>query len=394
MSRDSNHGGGGAFSTHLHGMSDSMSSIPSMVQVLPNNRESSSFTGVGRQPQVSPLPPGFQSMPAGMDGISREPSFHGGVARHQDDSWQPQSRSDTWDAASTSTVASEFLGSESAYSTGMSQGIDDLGSMQFNRPRSHTGNSTLNGPSPDLYNQDSSIGSSVNPPPGIQFFDAAVGAPNRRRAVTMSPRPGRIHENRPHFHSNDQLQFPSFNSDSTMPSLMSRANNNYSPSFGQSSSLFIGGGDIYSTRPRTSSAVSLPAMSQTADEFAVDNPMMGSRFASNTSLFDSKPIREEGTISLTDGLFGYADVTEGQDAPVNIATSSSVFRDVRSAGSNEPPPGLFNPISENPSTGSNGWGTSNSGFVNSSVTDELAQDLGSILKLSGVAGDRNDQENL
>lgn len=396
MSRDSNHGGGGgaAFGTHLHGLSDSMSSIPSMVQVLPNgNRETSSF--VGRQPQVSPLPPGFQSMPPGIDSTSRDLSSHG-VTRQ--DSWQPQSRSDTWDGASTSTVASEFLGSESAYeysTTGMSQGFDDLGSLQFNRTRSYTGNSTLNGPSPDLYNQDSSIGSSVNPPPGMQLFDAAVGAPNRRRAVTMSPRPGRIHENRPHFQSEDNLQFPNFNSEPAMgmPSLRSRAANNYSPSFGQrpSNGLFVG--EVNSNRPRTSSAVSLPTISHTADEFATENPI-GSRFASNTSLFESNPIREEGNISLTDGLFGYAGVPDSQDAPVNIAASSSVFRDVRSSEGNAHAhePRLFG--LSNPDSTLSSFGIPESGFTNSPTADDLAQDLGSILKLSGVTGDRTDQENL
>jgi hypothetical protein len=443
MSRDST----GLKHAKLHGMSDSMSSIPSMVQVNPCARDYPK----GRQPQVSPLPPGFlhfgpgsSSMPSLSDGVDSSLRFS-----DANRGWQQQSRSDAWDNASVnshnSTVASEYLGSESAFSSGM-QGPDDMG-----RPRAYTAGNSITGP-PDFFRDNAPSPADVSP--GNVFFDAAVGGPNRRRACTLSPRPGLIHEDRPHF-SGAPLGIPSFSDTST--SLLSRSRNNFSPvmpqgrnegpRFGYTNAGFIGGGfaeppqrprtasdhvpGIYaggfvdvSNRPRASSAASLPPMSHTSEEFFVDRSAPPSRFASSQAMMGSAPITEEPSNSITDSIFGYASVSSGRDGPATRSNTTSVFRDVASLhGQVAAPPGLFNneltqggqvltpgvnPVfnrvgsmdSVTETRASSAWGSppgdifgSSAEFnASSSVEENLAQDLGAILKLSGGVGDRPERE--
>jgi hypothetical protein len=444
MSRDST---GALNHAKLHGMSDSMSSIPSMVQVNPSARDYPK----GRQPQVSPLPPGFQhfgpgssSMPSLSDGVDSSLRFP-----DANRSWQQHSRSDAWENASVtshnSTVASEYLGSESAFSSGI-PGPDDFG-----RPRAYTAGNSMPGP-PD-FPHDNAM-SPANVSPGNPFFDAAVGGPNRRRACTLSPRPGLIHEDRPHF-SGEPLGIPSFSDASA--SLLSRSRTNFSPvmpkgradgpRFGHTNAGVIGGGfaepphrprtvsdhvpGIFeggfvdmSNRPRASSAASLPPMSHTSEEFFFDRSVPPSRFASSQGLMGNPPITEENPNSITDSIFGYASVSSGRDGPATGSNTTSVFRDVPSLHRQvAAPPGLFNSndlaqSGQTPTTGfnpvfnrvgsmdsvtetraSSAWGSSAGDIFGSSaefnaanVEDNLAQDLGSILKLSGVVGDRPERE--
>jgi hypothetical protein len=439
MSRDST---GALKHAKIHGMSDSISSIPSMVQVNPGARDYNK----GRQPQVSPLPPGFQHFGPGSSSM---PSLSDGVdssLRYSDANrgWQQQSRSDAWENASVtshnSTVASEYLGSESAFSSGM-QGSDDMG-----RPRAYTAGNSIPGPSEFFYDN---APSPANVSPGNVFFDAAVGGPNRRRACTLSPRPGLIHEDRPHF-SGEQLGIPSFSDASN--SLLSRSRNNFSPVmpqgradgplFGYTNAgvireglaeppqrprtasdhvpgIFGGGFVDISNRPRASSAASLPPMSHTSEEFFVDRSAPSSRFASSMG---NPPITEETSNSITDSIFGYASVSSGRDRRATGSNTTSVFRDVPSLHV-AAPPGLFNPnelaqggqtltTGFNPAfnrvgsmdsvtetRASSAWGSSTGDIFGSSaefnaasVEDNLVQDLGSILKLSGVVGDRPERE--
>lgn len=432
---------------NARGMSDSMSSIPSMVQVNPCARDYPK----GRQPQVSPLPPGFQhfgpgssSMPSSSDCVDSALRFS-----DADRGWQQQSRSDTWENASAtshnSTVASEYFGSESAFSSGM-QGPEDMG-----RPRSYTAGNSIPGP-PEFFRDN--VPSPANVSPGNVFFDAAVGGPNRRRACTLSPRPGLIiPEDRPHF-TGEPLGIPSFSDTST--SLLSRSRNNFSPvmpqgrtdgaRFGYTSAGFVGGGfaeppqrprtasdhvpGIFaggfvdmSIRPRASSVASLPPMSHTSEEFFVDHSTPPSRFASSQAHMGNPPITEETPNSITDSIFGYASVSSDRDGPATRSNSTSVFRDVTSLHRQvATPPGMFNPngltqggqvlaTGFNPvinrvgsmdsvteTRASSAWGSSSGDIFGSSaecnaasVEENLGQDLGSILKLSG-AGDRPERE--
>ena len=202
MSRDSAAGLiQGQFSNgHL---SDSTSSIPSLVQVNASSRDP-----LGRAPQVSPLPPGFQSfapMASGLHPMTNGSDGANGLIGGGREAWPQLSKAEAWETASVtshnSTVVSDYLGSESAFSSG-------AGGVTLHTSDDLTGSGTRaraatypHGTFPsELYSYESTpILSSASPSPGNSFFDTAVGGPNRRRACTMSPQSELIHENRQHF---------------------------------------------------------------------------------------------------------------------------------------------------------------------------------------------------
>merc|ERR1712113_365585 len=118
-----------------------------------------------------------------------------------------------------------------------------------------------------------------NSSPGKLFYENSLGTANRQRALTLSPRPvlSLLHEDRPII-SGEQLTMPSFSSSQRHPMNVRGLSSNYSNlvgasfssenlGFGQASPGIIGRAlpDSFN-RPRTSSAVSLPAISNTAEE--------------------------------------------------------------------------------------------------------------------------------
>ena len=404
--------------------SDSMTSIPSLVQVNPAHRDHPHKQG--RQPQVSPLPPGFQnfagssnpSLSAFLETPEQEQSRsslqdHTRPASATRDSWQPHPRGEAWESASmtshNSTVVSEYLGSESAYSAGVNgiaqQPSDDMIGVTFNRSRTYSATA----PNNSMPNEPSSFENtptSDNMSYGSAFFDAAVGggsAPNRMRSYT-SPQPALIHEDRPHLNGED-LGMPNFSSGGRRGSL-TRPRHNFSPvmpfssadnsRYGANAGVFGGALNDYSNRPRTSSTTSLPPMSRTAEEFALDRPAQGSRFAVNQPFMGAGPITEEDYNVVPEPTFNHPYVSNGRDGPAGFGDSAPSPPGIFGAAPKFQAPGAaanFTRVGNMDSAGVT-RGTSSAWDVippASSVDEMLSGDLGSILKLSG-ATDRHDRD--
>lgn len=208
--------------------------------------------------------------------------FHG--VRSPDQSARSFDAREAWETTSVSTAASDFHGSESVYS-GI-HGPDDFGGPS---PLARS-NSHLSGGCQEWQSSyhDLPVDSAHNAPcvlsPG-RYFDGSSFLPNRRRAATLSPRPGGLtylHEDR---------SYNGFQMLSGMPSLKSAQATNSNRQRSASSrtrstfvqepatncqpiaGIFAPSHDLnnYSSgnRARTSSTVSLPAISHTAEEFSV-----------------------------------------------------------------------------------------------------------------------------
>merc|ERR1711971_274619 len=93
---------------------------------------------------------------------------------------QHDSRIDTWDTASVAshnTIASDYLGSDSAFSGYAPNFGEELPGVQFGQARSYSaGNGYENTPT-----------STMSSPAGKFFESALSSAPNRKRASTLSP---------------------------------------------------------------------------------------------------------------------------------------------------------------------------------------------------------------
>jgi hypothetical protein len=332
--------------------SESNNSIPSLVQVGSN----------GRQVQSSPGP--------------RQQNYSStdyGLPSQQQHSWdgnmQQQPKMDSLDNASTNSfnnsVISDNVGSDSAFSGGgiggvLSQSDSDFSTGQFNRYKD---------------NGRSGIASASASPAAAKqnmfAFDAAVGG-NRRRAVTLSPNPGSILEDRPHFDQDvaniprfdgQDLAIPSFASAGGVSLLAARSRAHSSsgvlPSdvvaddslFGQPGAMFALNDNV-PNRARTESAVSLPPISHTADEFGVDR------------------------------ILSQQMVSQGREGPAVGHNSTSSFGDNRS--NMRAPPGFSDGF------GFAGMGRSNSNrsTFNTSNVDDLADDMGSLLHLAGEGSNR------
>jgi hypothetical protein len=239
--------------------------------------------------------------------------------------WNPDSRpSDGWDNASVGTSNSDAF-------------PDFPEDYAFNRPRSYTSDSPGVG--------DGMIQSQASYTPGNSpYYDAMGYAQNRRRAATLSPRLGlgHVQEDRP---VDIPIPMPSFSGSSGLshpPGLQARPVS----AFNSGSLGFARHGNCASNqnRPRTSSAVSLPARSDTADEFGLEPLCLSSPFGA---------VREE---SATPGL-------------------SDVFRDHRFS----PVPSMMDNLgiyTDNRSRAA----TWSDGLMSSA---ELSDDLASLLKLAG-----------
>lgn len=200
---------------------------------------------------------------------SQENSPHRRLSPIDFDAPEVRERSMSRDSAS--------LGSESVFSSGIGSGVlsqpdSDFASIPFNRSLSYT---TGQSKAVEAKIVD---GRSITASPsssGSLLFAAAVGPGNRRRAATLSPKAGSILEDFPQVDAN--LAMPNFSSSARTP-LHSRSNQIHGSSsvqrsdnsfFSQTSSLF--GFDGVSNRARAESATSLPPISHTAEEFALDN---------------------------------------------------------------------------------------------------------------------------
>lgn len=326
-----------------------------------------------------------------------------------------------WESASVtshnSTVASDYLGSECAYSSGTGafsqRNADDF--LPLNRTQSFPVGSSRSGSQEGLPQDNPCTSTS----PLGNYFDPSSGMmqQNRGRSLTLSPRPGLsfLHEDRPGF-SEEELGIPSFASSRLARQQIanrSRASPVLHPEglpadsfggIGSSSSGYIGSyGD---NRPRTSSAASLPAISHTSEEFGGD--FRGSAIRSHETI-------QNASSSLGEGLYGSSGLYNSDSAALGGA--SSVFRE-RSGGL-PAPPGLSHPNSTNYNSSSdlNPLSSSNMGSAYSRVSnraraatwnpgcdvfssgpglyecsgdDNLEEDLASILKLSGAEENRQD----
>lgn len=355
----------------LHRGPGSTNSIPSLVQVSQQPRDS-----FGRQPQVSPLPVGFHNSGS--------------------TSTFPQQKSDAWESVSVashnSTALSENYGSESVISSG-------IGSGYAQPPESDARYDQTN---PFTGLEEVSFVSSVHTSPstGNMLFDATIGG-NRRRAMTSSPRTMSIHEDRPILHS-DELRMPSFSS-SSRGTLHSRPSGNYSPVLGfglddqylsQHPGLApLGGTDL--NRPRTFSGTSAPSRSHVTFEFNRDRANTFNGFSTARSQGDGLTDCES-TVLTESFLRVSRSELEGRG---NAIHSDSL------SGALSSPPGFFSgsvlpnascnvaPLTTARSSDlSSTWaGGISSSFFESDLGD-LADTMGSILKLSGVGSERPDRE--
>jgi hypothetical protein len=405
----------------LDGMSDSRM-IPIQVQTMSFDQPSSF-----RQPaQVSPIPTTLQGFGHSAfsssfnDAAAQDPSRTYVGVRSRVDSY-PDSN---WENASVtshnSTVASEYLGSESAFSSGVNgfAQMDDPSGMAY--PLGSNGRSTAF--SAEFTSRENTP-TSISSPIGTSYFESLASTmnQNRQRAMTLSPRPGLslLHEDRPGF-SEDELAIPSFASRGHVrQQLTARSRRSFSPilqpqafssdglggSFGSGNLPGLIVGNTIENRARTASAVSLPPISHTAEEFAMDAGGSGLRMSSDNGSLRGTPIQEYYAVSNSrgDALLGPSSLYRGLER--RSYHTSSVFRNDN--GRIPAPPGLgHGDVGSNPlvaraasldNLGSNRaraatWAATptsdvfgpSSGLYDCNGDDALAGDLASILKLSGA----------
>lgn len=376
----------------LHHGPGSTSSIPSMVQVNSQSRDSA----FGRQPQVSPLPAGFHN-----SGTSFQ-----------------QPKVDAWESISVashnSTVVSENYGSDSAYSGGLGSGY-----AQPSESDMYIQGTPFNGQQRGAaFEETISYSSSAHASPSNanSLFDATIGG-NRRRAMTHSPRAISIHEDRPILPS-DELIMPNNFSSSSRGTLQSRpSSRNFSPVLGlglddsylgQNAGLApLGGTDL--NRTRTSSVTSLPLSSHGALEFNRDRANSFSGFSTGQPRADG--LTDSISNALTDSFLRVSQ----HEAEGSVNHNSHAFSEGITAppgfGSNNIPSTMVGanhvpafsqggPVNiARQSSFPNTWDEPNQTVVASGSTwfgaqgiEDLANSMGSILKLSGVGSDRPDRE--
>jgi len=327
--------------------SESTNSIPSLVQV----------GSIGRQT--------VQSSPGRRQNYSSSDYSLPQQQHSWDGTMQQQHKTDFPDNASTNSynnsVLSDNVGSDSAFSGGiggvLSQSDSDYSAGQYNRFKD---------------NGRSGIASASASPAAVKqnmfAFDAAVGG-NRRRAVTLSPNPGSILEDRPHYDQDvviprfdgQDLAIPSFASAGGVSLLAARSRANSSSAVmpsdnGADDALFGQSGGMYAfddapNRARTESAVSLPPISHTADEFGVDR------------------------------ILSQQMVSQGREGPAvghNSVNSIGESRRMRA------PPGFADGLG----VAAAGRSNSNRSTFKSSAMDDLADDIGSLLHLAGEGSNR------
>jgi len=356
------------------GLSEPQVLVPSHVKVLPDFPEQISRNAV----LASPVPPSFHSHRP----VPRSPYQDGGDPYRSRDAWSQDSRGDAWETGSVSTAASDFLGSEySGVNNNLAShsGEEFSSAVPFARSRSNPTTGAHGGPLDRPY--------VASPSPGQSYYDPSSSyAANRRRAATLSPRVGlsHVHEDRPVFAGQDMPAMPSFSTPNTRRPLPARTHSAVAAEsyrYGQGSGVM---GSVEENRQRTSSTTSLPAMSHTAEEFAVEQTRFTSPFgtvredAPSPSVTGLKDVFRESPIGFGSPSPTTSLLTGTERVGVSASTShgfgqvSSMdsFGDsrIRSATWGEPSSDMFGP----------------SLFGSSADQDALAGDLASILKLCGA----------
>jgi hypothetical protein len=319
--------------------------------------------------QVSPIPPGFHGHR--MNSVSPYPDNLDHQNRFAHEGWSPESRggADAWETASVNSAASDYLPPDAAFPANFHAGTHSVDDYSFGRTRSYPASGNSNYAPHELIQVPGGAGGAG--PTG--YYDGY--SPNRRRAATLSPRPGltHLHEDRPVLSGDGGPGIPSFSSSSSRRAhLPVRTRGAYNA-------------DAYHyPRQRTSSTTSLPAISHTAEEFAggEESPSLFSQFES---------LREDDDAGHS--VTGLVDVFRGFPANYN--------------GMSSPPPGLGGGDSDRlvmSTSSSNGfgsfgdertrastWSGHTSDFFGPGLFDSrnddqdgLAGDLALILKLSGA----------
>jgi hypothetical protein len=354
--------GGASKSVALHG------SVPSTVDV--GQQEHHDPRQMSRS-QVSPIPPGFHGHR--MTSISPYPENSDHQNRFAPEGWSPSSEQrggvDAWETASVCTDNSDYLPPDAAFPANIHGGVHSVDDYSSNRIRSYSANGNGNYASHELMQ----VPGDSNGYNQAGYYDGYPA--NRRRAATLSPRPGltHLHEDRPVLSGEGGPGIPSFSSSSSRRAhvpVRTRVAYNADP--------------YQYARQRTSSTTSLPAISHTAEEFED-----GEANASLFSQFES--LREDGDANHF--VTGLGDVFRESPANYNGMTS--------------PPPGLGGGDSDRfimSTSSSNGfgnygdertrastWSGHSSDFFGPGLFDSrnddqdgLAGDLALILKLSGA----------
>lgn len=375
----------------LHHGPESSNSIPSLVQVNSHSRDSA----FSRQPQVSPLPVGFQNSGSAFQ-------------QHKVDAWESVSV-----ASHNSTAVSENYGSDSVYSGGFGSGYPQPSDSDvYSQGAPFTGQERR--PALEELSCHSSS-AHASPSNANNLFDATIGG-NRRRAMTHSPRSAAIHEDRPILHCDD-LRMPSNFSSSSRGALQSRPSGDFSPVLGlgldgsylgQNAGLApLGGTDL--NRPRTSSATSLPLSSHGALEFnrhrantfngfSAGQPRADGLTDSISNALTESFLRVSQHESERSGSINSQAFGEGMLAPPGFDPNApSTMGSAPTHVPAYPQHGAVDMTRESsfPST----WqeqtlptGANGSSWFDAQGIDELANNMGSILKLSGVGPDRPDRE--
>lgn len=321
-------------------------------------------------------PPGFQSVPSksslNSGVILSDHHIQGSIVQRRD-SWQyQQPKLDTWETASVasmnSTIGSEYFGSESA--NGVTGG-DEFSEVSFTRTRSYQSGPGLS------CEQD--IGSSFGT--GSTFFDSqSQSIPNRRRACTLSPRPGmlNLHEDRPlgRMSGVPELAIPIYEASNRNSFISPRhssteSNDNRVRSYSGGTSnegvhgIPFNGLAGQFNRPRTSSAPCTKL----------------SYFQSGDTFQDSGSFSRLFNGDLTNSVVRNA--PNASDTCVSDENDlTSVFR-----SSSSGIPQLDSPSAAFPRNNTNPWASSASTSFSADDDAALAKDLGSMLCLSG--NDRN-----
>jgi len=286
----------------------------------------------------------------------------------------PDASADAWETASVSTAASDYPASLNG--TASFNGDE---AIPFARSSSYptTNNNAMNSDWSDHY----------HPPADVSY------APNRRRAATLSPRPGlvHLHEHRP------VLPPPS------MPTDYSLQRQQQSFPLPPNKSAFGPPPNRYAdvgNRVRTDSAVSLPSMSHTAEEFG--GPIQPVRFSSQ---FDS--VREDSAVTgLSDVFRGSQDDLCGSGTLQGFGstTNSSMGLGSSSVGSFGGDHALRMRAATSTTSSSDFMGSSDledprhraatwsnpSSALDMFCGQDLSEDLASILKLSGAEQPKDD----
>jgi hypothetical protein len=293
---------------------------------------------------------------------ARSPFPDSSYAHHEN--WSTHSGNDLWESGSVSTQTSDYIGSEQAFGVASFHGDDNA----LNRSRSMSASSGF-GPALDFPHHDPDLAACQS------YFDSNNYPSNRRRAATLSPRAGlsHLHEDRPLLPGQELPALPTFQS-ANRPGCIAPRNRG---AFFAPDRYNQGAMVDEANRLRTLSAVSLPAMSRTADEFALSDETGSSRL----SQFDSLPEAESRVTGLSDVF---------RDAPNNVLAPPGFIGGPELRAPTFSSGGLTMGSFGEPRSRASTWGASTtSGLFGHNLfrghdDSGLSDDLALILKLSGA----------